>query len=89
MRHASTSAMRAKSVEELQVYQKALIAADKISAILKQESFRSDRRLCDQLGASSESVPALIAEGFPLKTDRYLRSYCIELEEKAAKPERL
>jgi len=63
--------MRARSVEELQVYQKALIAADEISAILKRESFRSDWRLRAQLGGSSESVPALIAEGFSQKTDRH------------------
>jgi four helix bundle protein len=63
--------MRAKSVEELQVYQKALFAADEISAILRRESFRRDRRLRDQLDGSSESVPALIAEGFSLKTDRH------------------
>ena len=63
--------MRARSVEELQVYQKALIAADEISAILKRESFRSDWKLRAQLGGSSESVPALIAEGFSLKTDRH------------------
>jgi len=63
--------MRAKSVEELPVYQKAVIAANEISAILKRGSFRTDWKLREQLGASSESVPALIAEGFALKTDRH------------------
>ena len=63
--------MRAKSVEELHVYRKALVASDEISAILRRESFRRDRRLRDQLDGSSESVPALIAEGFSLNTDRH------------------
>jgi four helix bundle protein len=71
MKTALSAAMRARSVEELQVYQKTLIAADEISAILKRESFRSDWRLRAQLGGSSESVPALIAEGFSQKTDRH------------------
>src|ERR1700730_13885094 len=71
MKAALSSPVRARSVEELQVYQKALMAADEISASLKRESFRSDWRLRAQLGGSSESVPALIAEGFSQKTDRY------------------
>jgi four helix bundle protein len=63
--------VRAKCVEELQVYQRALEGADAVSAILKRESFRRDWKFRDQLGGSSESVAALIAEGFPLKTDRH------------------
>src|ERR1700730_3311019 len=71
MKAALSSPVRARSVEELQVYQKALMAADEISAILKREPFRSDWRLRAQLGGSSESVPALIAEGSSQKTDRH------------------
>jgi four helix bundle protein len=63
--------MCAKSVDELSVYQKAVDAADAISAILKRESFRRDMRLRDQLSGSSESVPALIAEGCSQNTDRH------------------
>ena len=63
--------MRATCVEELQVYQKALRAADAVSAILKRPSFHKDPRLRDQLGSSSDGVVALIAEGFGLSTDRH------------------
>jgi four helix bundle protein len=66
----------AKSVEELLVYQKALAAAAEISAIIQRPSFQRDPRLRDQLGASSESVPALVAEGFEQSTDRHFAQYC-------------
>jgi four helix bundle protein len=68
----------AKSVEELLVYQKALVAAAEISAIIQRPSFRRDPRLRDQLGASSESVPALVAEGFEQSTDRHFARACQE-----------
>jgi len=63
--------MCAKCVEELQVYQKALVAADAVSAILKRPSFQRDHKLREQLAASSSAVPALMAEGFPQSTDRF------------------
>ncbi len=63
--------MCAKCVEELQVYQKALDAADAVSAILKRSCFQSDHKLRDQLADSSDAVPALIADGFPQSTDRF------------------
>jgi four helix bundle protein len=66
----------AKSVEELQVYQKSLVAATEVSAIIRRPSFDRDRRLRDQLGGSSESVPSLIAEGFEQSTDRHFAEYC-------------
>jgi four helix bundle protein len=65
----------AKCVEELFVYQKALAAADEISAILKRPGFEKDIRLRSQLGASSERVASLIAEGFSQKTDRHFAQY--------------
>ena len=68
-------AVCAKSVEELLVYQKALAAADEISAILKRDSFRIDIRLRGQLWASSERVASLISEGFAQKTDRHFGQY--------------
>ena len=67
--------MRAKSVEELLVCQKALDAAHEISAILKRDSFQIDIRLRGQLWASSERVASLISEGFPQKTDRHFGQY--------------
>jgi four helix bundle protein len=66
----------AKSVEELQVYQKALAAAAEISAIVQRPSFNRDPRLRDQLGSSSERVASLIAEGFEQSTDRHFAQYC-------------
>lgn len=63
--------MGAKCVEESQVYQKALDAAVAVSALLESDGLRTDPRLRSQLGASSERVASLIAEGFGQKTDRH------------------
>jgi len=65
----------AKSLDELLVYQKALKAADEVSKLLERNVFAKDSRLRQQLGASSERVASLIAEGFALKTDRHFASY--------------
>ena len=65
----------AKSLDELLVYQKALKAADEVSKLLERNVFEKDFRLRQQLGASSERVASLIAEGFALKTDRHFASY--------------
>ena len=65
----------AKSVEELQVYQKALEASTEVSAILERDSFKRDPRLRDQLGSSSERVASLISEGFEQSTDRHFAQY--------------
>ena len=63
--------MCAKCVEELQVYQKAIDAADAVSAILKRACFQRDFKLREQLADSSDAVPSLIADGFPQSTDRF------------------
>jgi four helix bundle protein len=62
--------MKARCVEELLFYQKALAAADKVSAILKRPCFQRDPRLFDQLSASSDAVVSLISEGFGQSSDR-------------------
>ncbi len=67
--------MRASCVEELQVYQKALIAADAISAITSRFERAGDWELQRQLRAASGRVPAHIAEGFGQKTDRHFAHY--------------
>ena len=64
-----------RSLDELQVYQKALAAADAVSAVLERPSFAKDTRLREQLSASSSRVPALIAEGYEQKTDRHFAHY--------------
>jgi len=67
--------MCAKCIEEFQVYQKALRAADEISAILKRPCFQRDLRLRDQLGSSSDAVPALMSDGFGQSTDRFFAQF--------------
>jgi four helix bundle protein len=51
------------------------VLADEVSLLLKRPSFHRDIKLRDQLGASSERVPSLIAEGFGQKTDRHFATY--------------
>src|SRR5215467_6316215 len=67
--------MRVDKVEDLAVYQKALDAADEVSALLNRPNFSKDFDLRDQLGNSSSRVPALIAEGFEQKSDRHFAHY--------------
>jgi four helix bundle protein len=64
-----------RKLEELRAYQKALTAADAVSAIIDRPSFEKARRLKEQLSASSSRVPALIAEGYEQKTDRHFAHY--------------
>ena len=52
------------------MYRKALDAADAVSALLKRSCFADDIRLREQLSGSSAAVPALMAEGFGLGTDK-------------------
>jgi four helix bundle protein len=67
--------MRARSVEGLQVYQRALAAADAISAMTNRPPFDRDPDLRRQLRSSSGGVPAHIAEGFGQKTNRHFAHY--------------
>lgn len=72
MRH---DGVHASSLEDLFVYQKAADVADAVSALLKRPSLVKDRRLHEQLGASSERVGSLISEGFGQSTDRHFAEY--------------
>jgi len=47
----------------------------KYPSFSERNVFAKDSRLRQQLGASSERVASLIAEGFALKTDRHFASY--------------
>jgi four helix bundle protein len=67
--------MYAKCAEELLVYQKALAASHAVSAILTRPCFDKDRRLRDQISASSERAVSVIPEGFSQSTDRHFASY--------------
>jgi hypothetical protein len=72
--------MKIRNVEDLLVYQKALAAADAVSALLKQPDFSKDFDLKNQLGNSSSRVPALIAEGYEQKSDRHFAHYLLPRE---------
>jgi four helix bundle protein len=67
--------MHAKSLDELQVYQRALEAADAVSAILDRPNLCRDFKLRGQLADCSSGVPAHISEGFGQKTDRHCAHY--------------
>jgi four helix bundle protein len=67
--------MIATCLDDLQVYQDALVAADAISAILDRAGLRNDRKLREQLADCSSRIPALISEGFGQKTDRHCAHY--------------
>ena len=60
-----------KSLEDLQVYQQALEAADAVSAILDRSTFRRDPEMRKQLAECSARIPAVISEGFGQGTDRH------------------
>ena len=75
MEYATCARMIIKSLDDLQVYQKALKVTDAISAILDRQSLRRDPELRKQLGDCSARVPALIAEGFGQGTDRHCAHY--------------
>jgi four helix bundle protein len=67
--------MHASSLEDLFVYRKAADVSDAVSALLKRPALIKDRRLHEQLGASSERVGSLISEGFGQSTDRHFAEY--------------
>ena len=67
--------MRARNLNELQVYLKSLAAADEVSAVLKRPGFGRNFDLKDQLSRSSSRVAPLIAEGFGQLTDRHVAVY--------------
>ena len=68
--------MRAGSLEELIVYQKALAAAHEVSALLPRPCIERDRRLRDQLADSSDACPSLIADGYAQSTDKFFAQLC-------------
>ena len=65
----------AKCVEELVVFQKAIIASAEISAIIERPAWNRDPRLRDQIGSASERVVSAISEGFEQSTDRHFAQY--------------
>jgi four helix bundle protein len=63
------------TLENLQVYQKAVAACDAISAITERSSFRRDYELRSQLRGASGGIPSHIGEGHGQKTDRHFAHF--------------
>lgn len=65
----------AKTVGELQVFQKACDAADALFALCRRDIAARDRDLHGQLNRASIRVVSDIAEGFEQKTDKHFAKY--------------
>lgn len=63
----------AKSVEELQVWQRAVEFGVAVNAIIENAGFKRDRRLQGQLLDATDSVVSNIAEGFEHETAAWVR----------------
>ena len=75
MWNAQALGMRAKKLEDLQVYRKALEGIAAVSPILQCLKVRKDFDLYDQLAESSGNIPGHIAEGFGQLTDKHFAYY--------------
>lgn len=75
MRRALRTGMKAKKLEDLLVYKKALEGIAAVSPLLHQLSVRKDFKLHDQLSESSGNIPGHIAEGFGQLTDKHFAHY--------------
>ena len=67
--------MRAKTLEELQVWQRALVLAEALSAVTADQAFNRHARLREQIDDASDSLVSNIAEGFGQGTDRAFARY--------------
>lgn len=67
--------MKAKNLDDVVVYQKAMDAGDAVSALLERPIFCKDFNLKKQLSEASDCIGPLIAEGFGQTTDRHLATY--------------
>ena len=74
----------AKNVDELQVFQRACLAADELFAVIRATSLGRDRDLTAQLNRASVRVVSDIAEGFEQKTDRHFARYLYDARGGAA-----
>ncbi len=66
----------ATTLEELQLYHKAVGAAAALSALIARPSFRLDQRLRDRLASTAERVTFHIGEGLAQSTDQNFSQYC-------------
>ena len=67
--------MVARTLDELLVYRKALVACVAVSAVLEKPKVRADWDLRVQLAAASAAVASNIAEGFGQQSDRQFARY--------------
>lgn len=74
----------ARHVNELQVFQRACVAADELFAIIRSTPLGRDRDLAAQLNRASVRVVSDIAEGFEQKTDRHFARYLYDARGGAA-----
>ena len=62
-------------VEDLQVYQQAVAAADAVFALTEKPAFNRDIELRAQMRSSSGRIPAHLQEGSGQSTDRHYAHY--------------
>ena len=67
--------MKAKNLEDLQIYRKALEGIEAVSPLLRKVRDRKDFDLHGQLSDSSGNIPGHIAEGFGQLTDKHFAHY--------------
>ena len=78
MDRAFTQGMKARRLEDLLVYQRALEGIDAVAPILMALQRCKDFTLYDQLSESSAKIPGHIGEGFGSGSDRQFARYlCI------------
>ena len=65
----------AKTLEELQIFIRAVEAADAVAAILDRACFRRDRRLRDQIADCADGIPTHISEGYGQRTDKHFSHF--------------
>jgi four helix bundle protein len=75
MRLALHGRMIIDSLENLQVYQRALEAGDAIVAILERPGWVREPKLRTQMSECADRIPAHISEGFGQGTDRHCAHY--------------
>jgi four helix bundle protein len=69
--------MRAKKLEDLLIYWKALEGIDAVSPLLKRPQLIRDFDLHKQLSESCGKIPGHIGEGFGQGTDRHFAHYLV------------
>jgi len=67
--------MASNRVEDLQVYQKAVAAADAVFALMEKATFNRDPELRTQMRSSSGRIPSHLQEGSGQSTDRHYAHY--------------